>query len=70
MITVKVVQYPGEVKEYAVEAGSTVRDILGLAGIVCGAEQAITVNGEEALPATIVNEAGLIAVTKRLKGAC
>lgn len=69
-ITVKVAQYPGEVKEFVISEGSTVRDALNIAGISFGAEQAVTLNGEDVGVGATVTNGSVVLVTKRLKGAC
>ena len=66
---IKVGQMPGEIREYAVEAGSTVADVLKLAGIEVTAEQSIKADGETVSPTDSVAGVTTLLVTKRLKGA-
>ena len=68
-ITVKVAQYPGEIKEFALEEGSTVGDALRIAGITVSAEQSITLNDESVSTNERITNGSIILVTKRLKGA-
>ena len=68
-ITVKVAQYPGEIKEFALEEGSTVGDALRIAGITVSAEQSITLNDESVSTNARITNGSIILVTKRLKGA-
>ena len=70
MTTLKIGMFPGELKEFAIEAGTTVADALKMANITIGAEQEIKLDGEVVSGSDLVTEdSRLLLVTKRLKGA-
>lgn len=67
MLTVRVIQLPGLVKEVALEDGATVQDAMSVAGI----EQAngtIKVDGNVATAATAVSDGSTITIAKGPKG--
>jgi hypothetical protein len=68
-LMVKVGQLPGKITEVAVEPGSTVSQVLALAGIQVGNDSTLTLNGEPTTPATSIRSNGTVLVTKKIKGA-
>lgn len=70
MITIKIGTFPGELKNFALEDGSTVSQALTAAGITIGNEQEVKLDGEVvSMEDTIDSFSSLLLVTKRLKGA-
>ena len=69
MREIKVYQFPGEVKTFAVEDGATVGDALRIAGITAQPEQEIKADGTPVTVNDYVGNASAIMVTKRIKGA-
>lgn len=69
MLTLKIGNFPGELKEFAVEKGTTVADALAMASISVGAEQEIKLDGEVVGASDPLESGNLLLVTKRLKGA-
>ena len=70
MTTLKIGMFPGELKEFAIETGTTVADALKMANITIGAEQEIKLDGEVVSGSDFITEdSRLLLVTKRLKGA-
>jgi len=69
MTTIKIGTFPGELKEYVVENGTTVAEALALAGLTVGAEQEVKLDGEVVSTSDVVDGGSLLLVTKRLKGA-
>lgn len=70
MITLKIGTFPGELKEYALEDGSSIAEALAAAGITVDEEQQIKLDGEiVTADDTIDSFSSLLLVTKRLKGA-
>jgi putative ubiquitin-RnfH superfamily antitoxin RatB of RatAB toxin-antitoxin module len=70
-VTVKVGVFPGKVTEYAVEVGTTVADVLAMAGLEQSAEQDIKVNDEVVNYSFKVQpDTEVIVLAKRIKGAC
>lgn len=67
-ITVKAGRFPGSAAEYFVSAGSTVKDVLDLAGIVLEPTEEVKLNGELVEPTTTINVSSVIVVTKKIKG--
>lgn len=68
MNTLKIGKFPGEIKEYCVSEGITVRDALSLAGIEIGDEMEVKLDGSAVSMDKTINNGNLLLVTKRLKG--
>lgn len=68
MKNVKVVNMPGEIREYVVEMGTTVGQLCDLAGIEVTSESEITADGKKVSILDVVDEMNLVVVTKRIKG--
>jgi hypothetical protein len=69
MLQIKIGNFPGELKEFAIEKGTTVQEALAMANISVGAEQEIKLDGEVVEPSHAIESGNLLLVTKRLKGA-
>lgn len=67
-INVQVGKMPGEIKAYALEAGSTVADALSIAGIDMTTGWEIRVNNDKAEMDTVLNNNAVVIVTKMIKG--
>ena len=69
MLQIKIGNFPGELKEFAIEKGTTVQEALAMANISVGAEQEIKLDGEVVEASDPIEFGNLLLVTKRLKGA-
>ena len=69
MTTVKVCRFPGETKEYTVDSGATVSEVLKLAGIEMGYEEEVKADGGTTSLDNMIGDTKMLIVTKRLKGA-
>lgn len=69
MLQIKIGNFPGELKEFAIEKGTTVQEALAMANISVGAEQEIKLDGEVVEASDMIESGNLLLVTKRLKGA-
>ena len=69
MLQIKIGNFPGELKEFAIEKGTTVQEALAMANISVGAEQEIKLDGEVVEASDPIESGNLLLVTKRLKGA-
>ena len=68
MVTVQVGVFPGRVESYVVEVGTTVAEVLALAGLTVGPEQDIKVDGEVASGDYEIDEdTRLVLLSKRIK---
>lgn len=62
--------FPGKIDDYVVAAGTTVGEVLSLAGLSQGADQDIKVDGEVVDSNYVVDEnTSLVILSKRIKGA-
>ena len=68
MKTIKAGKFPGEIKEYVVENGTTVAELLNIAGITYGAESQIKADGSSVDVDAVVDNMNFVVVTKRIKG--
>jgi hypothetical protein len=68
MKTIKAGKFPGEIKEYVVENGTTVAELLNIAGITYGAESQIKADGNSVNVDAVVDDMNFVVVTKRIKG--
>ena len=69
-VTIQVGMFPGRLETFAVEEGTSVADVLAMAGLTVGAEQDVKVDGEVAnLSDTVDEDTALILISKRIKGA-
>lgn len=68
-ITVKVGQVPGQIREFAINEGSTVSNILAVADLTANKDYTITVNGNAGDANTVVNEDATILLTRQIRGA-
>lgn len=69
MKTIKFVKLPGEIREFVVETGTTVNELLKLAGFTGTAEMSVMGDDEVIGFGDTVDNFELITVTKKLKGA-
>lgn len=70
MLNLQVGVFPGRVETFVVENGSTVEEVLAIAGLTPEAEQDIKVDGViMGLDDTIGDNARLVLLSKRIKGA-
>lgn len=70
MLNLQVGVFPGRVETFVVENGSTVKEVLAIAGLTPEAEQDIKVDGViMGLDDTISDNARLVLLSKRIKGA-
>ena len=70
MLNVQIGTFPGQINNYALEEGTTVRAALETAGLTVGDEQEVKLDGVAvSLDAVLPSTAKLLLVTKRLKGA-
>lgn len=69
MTTVKFVKMPGEIREFAVDAETTVAQLMEMAGETANNEMEIRGDGEPVNLDDKVTGYNLISCTKRLKGA-
>lgn len=67
MITVKLAQLPGALREFAMEDGATVSDLLDLAGSSSDGF-AISVNGAAASQDTVLSDGANVILSKSAKG--
>lgn len=68
MKTIKAGKFPGEIKEYVVENGTTVAELLNIAGITYGVESQIKADGSSVDVDAVVDNMNFVVVTKRIKG--
>lgn len=68
MITVKVVQLPGQIREVALEPGATVRAALTAAGISSTSGKVLKVNGADATESTVLSADATVMVTAKITG--
>jgi len=68
MITVKVMQIPGTIREVALEDGATVADALAAADMAVGAGYALKVDGNEADVSYTLTNAQNITISNSAKG--
>jgi len=70
MITIQVGVFPGRVDSYVVETGTTIAEVLALAGLAVGLDQEIKMDGEVvSLNDEIGESTRLVLLAKRLKAA-
>lgn len=70
MVKLQVGVFPGKIDDYVVEAGTTIGEVLSLAGLSQGPDQDIKVDGEVVDPDYVVDEnTNLVILSKRIKGA-
>ena len=71
MVKIQIGTFPGQLNNYTLEEGTTVRKALELAGLTIGSEQEVKLDGEAVDMERCLNENDdLLLVTKRIKGAC
>ena len=68
MKTIKVAKFPGETREFVVEEGTTVAELLNLANITYGSESQLKADGSSVSPDDVVDNMEFVVVTKRIKG--
>lgn len=70
MVTIQVGVFPGRVDSYAVEEGTSVAEVLALAGLSVGADQEIKMDGEVVSPDDEIDDSTrLVLLAKRIKAA-
>lgn len=70
MVTIQVGVFPGRVDSYAVEEGTSVAEVLALAGLSVGADQEIKMDGEVVSPDDEIDASTrLVLLAKRIKAA-
>lgn len=70
MTTIKIGKFPGEIKEYVLEDNTTVKEAFAVAGIKeIGAETEVKMDGNVVGMDETIGGAGMLLLTKRLKGA-
>ena len=70
MVTLKAGSFPGRIEEYAIAVGTTVQEVLDMAGLTVEAEQEIKLDNVPVTPSTTIGAgAQTLLVSKRLKGA-
>lgn len=67
-MTIKAGRFPGRIDEYAVEVGTTVAEVLAMAGIETGTDAEIKLNGETVAADEVVKGNDIVLVTKKIKG--
>lgn len=67
-ITIKVGKVPGTITEVAVNKGTTVEEVLGLAGITDVAGYEVRANGNNANLETVLNADSSVLLMKQIKG--
>ena len=68
MTTIKIGKFPGEINEFVLEEGTTVKEALAMAHIEVENEQEVKMDGAVVDVNSVAN-GSLLLVTKRLKGA-
>jgi prophage tail gpP-like protein len=68
MITVKVMQIPGTIREVALEDGSTVADALAAAEMAVSAGYTLKVDGNETSNDTVLSDGQNITINTSAKG--
>ena len=69
MKTIKFVKLPGEVREFVVNDGTTVKELLTMAGVTNTSEISVQGDDDKVELDDTVDAYELISVSKRLKGA-
>lgn len=68
MTTIKIGKFPGEINEFVLEEGTTVKEALKMAHIEVEREQEVKMDGAVVDMDSVAN-GSMLLVTKRLKGA-
>ena len=68
MKMLKIGSFPGRLNDYAIEAGTTVKQALEMAGISVTDEQEIKLDDRTVTPSDAVDNGNMLIVTKRIKG--
>jgi len=67
-IFVRVGRYPGAVQEVGLAAGSTIAQLLELAGLTLGAQEAIEINGSRGNLQTTLRGDESVSIITNIKG--
>ena len=70
MVTIQAGIYPGRIQTFVLEEGTSVKEVLIQAGLVCGEDQEIKMDGELVSPIDVITTGtNLVLLSKRLKAA-